>query len=421
MTDDEWMNARPRRGTQPALSSVLSTMALFSVVGCSNPTEDGSSATVADTGASTSTSTSTAGLGGMGPGSTSSLSSASAGTGGTGAGGAPDALEVAVVSTYLGGLFAFTIDPTNGALDPVANSPVDAGGHLYSVAIHPKGTFVYTVDNEADVLLAYRITPITGVLEPVGAPLPTDGAPITVAVDPKGRFVYVGTSTSIDVFTIDPTDGALSLPEGASFAIPGAAFIAPDPSGAFVYVSWTGAGGMGVYGVEPASGALSAIPGSPLFPDAIHGGAVVFHPSGSFLYNARGGSNGYATLPGGGLTLVPGPSFDASAGADPNAIDLAITPKGQFAYAVASSTGKVFSYAIDPTHGGLTPGAVATGALPYSAAVEPSGRFLYVANDGGTLSTFPIHPTNGSLMSPTSTRLGGLQPQIAIALTPNSP
>jgi 6-phosphogluconolactonase (cycloisomerase 2 family) len=353
-------------------------------------------------------------------------SSTGTGTGGSG-GGAPGSTEVAVVSTYLGGLHAFTLEPQSGALTEVVGSPFDPGAHLYSVARHPEGTFAYAVDIDAQELSAYRIAPGTGALTPVaGSPFPTDGGPVTVAVDPKGRFVYVGTDISIDVYSIDATDGTLSRTQESPFAIPGAAFIAPDPSGSFVYVSWSGLGGIGAYTVDPTSGALSEIAGSPFGATAAHGGALVFHPNGKFVYSARFGSNGYAIDPASGaLSSVPGSKFDDAAGSDPNAIDLAMTPDGKFAYAIASSTHAVLAYAIDGTTGALTPktGFSFAGGLPYSVAVEPGGKFAYVCNDGGDIAAFSIDPAQGSLtpVASASFPLAGLQPQIAITLSKSAP
>jgi 6-phosphogluconolactonase (cycloisomerase 2 family) len=54
---------------------------------------------------------------------------------------------------------------------------------------------------------------------------------------------------------------------------------------------------------------------------------------------------------------------------------------------------------------------------PYSVAIEPRGRFVYVGNDTGELSIFALDRADGSLdeLDESPLELGGLQPQFAFA------
>ena len=50
-------------------------------------------------------------------------------------------------------------------------------------------------------------------------------------------------------------------------------------------------------------------------------------------------------------------------------------------------------YAIDPSTGELTPlstPAVFTGVTPFRVTVDPTGKFVYVANESGTVSIYTI-------------------------------
>ena len=88
-----------------------------------------------------------------------------------------------------------------------------------------------------------------------------------------------------------------------------------------------------------------------------------------------------------------------------------VDPTGKFAY-VAWYSGAVSMYTIDPTTGALT----SLGMLaipdqfgPYSVAVNPSGKVLYLGNSGtrddvGIVSMYSIDATTGAL---TSVGLGG--------------
>jgi DNA-binding beta-propeller fold protein YncE len=70
--------------------------------------------------------------------------------------------------------------------------------------------------------------------------------------------------------------------------------VAVDPTGKFVYVpSWNG--GVWGYTINPTTGALTPIPGSP-FPSGAHGPYwVAVDPTGKFAYvaNNGGGVSGY--------------------------------------------------------------------------------------------------------------------------------
>jgi 6-phosphogluconolactonase len=61
----------------------------------------------------------------------------------------------------------------------------------------------------------------------------------------------------------------------------------------------------------------------------------------------------------------------------------------------------VSAYTVNTTSGGLTviPGSpFPGGSVPYSGDIDPSGRFLYVANlFGRNISAYTINPANGTL------------------------
>ena len=79
-------------------------------------------------------------------------------------------------------------------------------------------------------------------------------------------------------------------------------------------------------------------------------------------------------------------------------------PSGKFAYVAESSppgqNGNVLGYTINPITGALTTIAglpIAAGQGPQSVAVDPNGKFAYVANFGGGVSGYTINPTTGAL------------------------
>jgi 6-phosphogluconolactonase (cycloisomerase 2 family) len=92
-----------------------------------------------------------------------------------------------------------------------------------------------------------------------------------VAIDPTGSFAYVAGGGQVAAFNIDSTTGALTAIPGSPFtAALNTLWVAVDPNGKFVYVtdhgsfgSGTTPGGISAYAIDPITGALTEIPGSP--------------------------------------------------------------------------------------------------------------------------------------------------------------
>ena len=177
--------------------------------------------------------------------------------------------------------------------------------------------------------------------------------------------------------------------------------IAVGSSGKFAYVANAGclyfAGNVSMYKINPTTGALASI-GSPV-PADLGAHSVAVDPSGKFAYVANmgdldtgvgAGVSAYTINPtSGALTsigtieppCVPPPSPGSCV---PNSVT--VDPSGKFGY-VANEGGftptSVSMYAINATTGALTfMGIVAAGGRAISVTVDPSGKFAYVA-DGG--------------------------------------
>ena len=191
-------------------------------------------------------------------------------------------------SNGLGSVSAYTIDATTGALTPVSGSPFAAGYGVNWLVIHPSGKYLYAVNQNSNNVSGFAINQTGGGLTPVlGSPFPTPPSiyssenPTGIAIDPAGRFLFVSSGNTPDLFafTIDPNTGTLSAVAGSPFSLgcvslmasltmpptgcsPGG--LAVDPSGAFLYV--TGGDANAVYGlsIDPNTGALALLPDSPV-------------------------------------------------------------------------------------------------------------------------------------------------------------
>ena len=259
--------------------------------------------------------------------------------------------------------------------------------------------FAYVTDHAYDRVLLYKIDTKTGTIVWKGPYQAEAGVrPEGVAIDPAGKFAYVTNyrSDNVSAYTIDPDSGALTHIEGSPFkAGEGAQGIAIDPAGKFIYVTNRRAadvsGDVSAYAIDPQSGALTPVAGSP-FAAGTDPTGVAITPDGKFAYvtnkfNAqRHGLDGDVSAfaidaTSGALKAVPGSPF--ATGRFPTGV--AITPNGKFAYVPAWQSDSVSAYAIDPHTGALekvqgSPFAGGGGGDHSSCgiAIDPTGEFAYM-------------------------------------------
>ena len=188
----------------------------------------------------------------------------------------------------------------------------------------------------------------------------------------RAQLVYVTNEedSTVSGYTIDPSTGALTAIAGSPFTTGGdPRSMAVDPSGKFAYVADFTGNVLG-YTINPSTGALTAIAGSP-FAAGQGPQSVAVDPSGKFAYvaNFGGGVSGYTIGPTtGALTPIAGSPF--AAGNGPNSV--AVDPSGKFAYVTNFSGNNVSGYTIDPSTGALTAVAgspFAAGGGPFSVAI----------------------------------------------------
>jgi hypothetical protein len=243
------------------------------------------------------------------------------------------------------------------------------------------------------------------------------------AVPLRAQFAYVANfnSNNVSGYAIDPSTGALTAIAGSPFAAGSfPRWVAVDPSGKFVYVVNEGDKNVSGYTIDPSTGALTAIAGSS-FTTGGDPRSMAVDPSGKFAYVADfiGNVLGYTIDPStGALTTIAGSPFAAGQGPQSVAVD----PSGKFAY-VANLGGGVSGYTIGPTTGALTPIAgspFAAGNGPNIGAVDPSGTVAYVTNfSGNNVSGYTIDPSTGALTAIAGSPFaaGGEPFSVAFALT----
>jgi 6-phosphogluconolactonase len=183
-------------------------------------------------------------------------------------------LYVSNLNDSMGGISAYTIDPTSGALTAVAGSPFPTQANFpgpHGLAIGAGGKFLYVgmsgTVNANHVVSAFSIDRATGKLAQLaGSPFPTGNDPQGVATDPSGRFLFTANAvdSTVSAFTIDATSGGLTAVASSPFALQSAPNgLAVDPTGGYLLVASSGNNGLSVFSVTATSGVLSPIAGSP--------------------------------------------------------------------------------------------------------------------------------------------------------------
>jgi 6-phosphogluconolactonase len=324
----------------------------------------------------------------------------------------------------------YTVDSCTGAFTASTPASIATGYALpqqgaEQMVVDPRGRFAYVanlVSNASDLstISMYTINSTTGVLTPTApATVPTGWFPQEIAIDPLGRFVYTANSddSSVSMFSINQTTGVLTptTPASVSTMIPGEllsqpGFLTVDPTGGFLYVSALDSDGatVSMFSINQTTGVLTPTSPATVNTDGIPF-QVVVTPSGKFAYvvnNLAGGDETVAvsqyTVDSATGVLTQNSSYGVSAGSGPTAI--AVDPTSSFAYVVNRLANAVAMYTIDPNTGDLTLNSTATnptatiaaGTEPFRIDFDPTGKFLYVTNEGSAASIYTVN-SDGTL------------------------
>jgi len=237
------------------------------------------------------------------------------------------------------------------------------------------------------------------------------GAYAVTVTAPQGETCTVTGGSGTVSATV--TNVAVACVSNATFSIVGTAFV-----GDFFFVANSGADNISEFSIEATSGALLSV-GPPVTAERGPSGitSTIADPyfDSSYLYVSNGRSNDVSAFAvdaaSGALTAVPGSPF--AAGTSPGAVGVSAstgcTTRGghchtdEYLYVANSGSDTVSEYQIDQSTGFLTPiASSATGSRPGAMAVGQQPQFLYIANTGGSndISAFrmdgSLRPVMGS-------------------------
>ena len=286
----------------------------------------------------------------------------------------------------------------------------------------------------------FAVDPTSGALTALaGSPFAAGSSPSAVAADLSNKFLYVANklSNNVSAFTVDAKTGALTEITGSPFAVGSAPVaLSVDPLGKFVYVVNQNSNSLSVFALDSSSGALTPASGSP-FPTAVNPNSVAVDPLGRFVYvpnfvvpQAYGSLDSNASAysvdrTGDTLHTVPGSPFFVNA-----PVFATVDPSGKFLYVSVDSGSILFGingYSIDGTTGAL--GATVSYNMyplgtPSATVFDPAGKFFYALDDrplagGYDIAAYTVNSTNGQLATlPASPFAAGPYP-LAISVDPS--
>jgi 6-phosphogluconolactonase (cycloisomerase 2 family) len=284
---------------------------------------------------------------------------------------------------------------------------------------------------------AYAVTVLTQPSHPTQYCTVTNGSgnvasasisSVAVSCINVGRFAFVTNMTDgltgngdVSAYTINPASGVLTPVAGSPFlADQGPTAVAVDTNGLFAYVSNGPSNDVTIFGVDQTAGTLTPLRN--VVTSGTTGASIAVSPSDQYIYvGGYGAVNGsisaFANSGSGSLTSVPNSPF--SAGNAPYGI--AVDPANQLVFATTAFQHYLWVYTIGSDGSLTTVNQYSTGSEPYGVAVYPlggaSGGFVYTADSiANTISAFS-YDGSGNLTALTTYAAGNTQPE-GIAIDP---
>jgi len=253
------------------------------------------------------------------------------------------------------------------------------------------------------VIAAFALLAVSAVILGCGT-FATDGFLIPVEENqPKFLFVKNRNDSTVTAYTVNPSTGQLTLVQGSPFDIGDccSAALAADPKSRFVYVPIF-EDTLVVLGVNQASGAPSPVSGSPFDIGDCGLEFAAADPSGRFVYVTDDCNDVLFALtisPAGVPTVVDSPDVG------PCPWGVTVDPDTKFVYVTDRCTDEIYGFAINPSTGTLTPVPNSPivsgegGGLRFPV-VDRTGKFLYATHvNFDEVYGFSINPSTGELTS----------------------
>jgi len=284
-------------------------------------------------------------------------------------------------------------------------------GGLASCASGSK-TFLYVTGpgtNEVFQFQMHSNGSLTALSQPTSA---VGSAPTSVVLQPAGNFAYIANfaGNNVTLLSVNKGNGQLTVPTNTN-PIPslnppnifnvgtGPIAIAASVVNPFLFVANQGSGSISAFTIDPSTGNLGLVSGSPFLIGAtFHPSSIAISSKGNFLYvvdPTLGQIAAFSISSGGVLAGVGAP---VAVGVNPTFVT--VEPSGRFVYVADKGSNAVFAFAIQ-SNGALAAingSPFAAGSQPVAIATDPQGALLFVANHGSNnVSAYVIDASSGAL------------------------
>jgi 6-phosphogluconolactonase (cycloisomerase 2 family) len=177
-----------------------------------------------------------------------------------------DAQFVYAANAGSNSISAYTLNLSTGALTGVAGSPYATAAAPNGLVVDHTGTYLYTSETQPNEVSGFEINTSSGALAAVpGSPFAANDAGTAISspvMDADNKRLHVANGTNVDCFLFNAGDGNLTE-LGISYTNGLDVALVLDGPDNFLYALDNRANQVEVFQVNPADGALGLIAGSP--------------------------------------------------------------------------------------------------------------------------------------------------------------
>lgn len=279
-----------------------------------------------------------------------------------------------------GSINEYLVDYQSGALVATSGSPVATGVNPVALVTTSNGLFIYVVNQGDSTVQEFAVNTGNGTLTSKNT-YKTGTTPTGAAIDVAGKFLYVTFTYQAGYSSTNPGPGGVNIfPINSDNSLGTATTVNVGNNPVGVVASGFN-NFVYVVDAEPAVGTASSFGVILGFSENTGSGALTPAPGTKITT----GSTGKTVATGYGAGTVPSA--------------IAIDPTARFVYVADRATNQLYGNLVQ-AGGSLVPmtnSPFATGLLPVAITIDPRGLYLYVANyNANTVGAYAINQSTGA-------------------------
>lgn len=238
-------------------------------------------------------------------------------------------------ASYMGDKISVNPIGPQGFVQPQPIDVIPTRKNAHSIVTDPSNSYVFASNLGGDIILQYKLDPISGHLTPNATPFveTKHGAgPRHILFHPNGRFVYATNELdgTVNTYKFDPATGTLTLltstsvvPAGFSGGAPATSDLHSTPDGRYLYVAERTSNTLAAFQVDGETGALTLIGN---YPTETQPRGFNIDPRGRFLLAVGQKSNGMTAYAINQETGALAPLKHYEMGKNPNWVEIVDIP-----------------------------------------------------------------------------------------------